>query len=119
MNNMLLGKRVLVTQATEFMGATICDVFSEQGADVIRSEQALVSPEAIDELFRNAGDLDVLVANLSILAPSTAAAQVDDAEWQSVFAALVNPLPGLIRTAVPLMTKRGASQPKVSGETGA
>lgn len=119
MNNMLLGKRVLVTQANEFMGPTICDVFSEQGADIIRSEQALVSPEAIDELFRNAGDLDVLVANLSILAPSTAAAQVDDAEWQSVFAALVNPLPGLIRTAIPLMTKRGGGKILVIGSASA
>lgn len=44
MNNMLTGKRVLVTQATEFMGPAFCEVFVEQGAMVIQSERALSTP---------------------------------------------------------------------------
>ena len=35
MQNALVGKRVLVTQAAEFMGPALCQVFAEQGAAVL------------------------------------------------------------------------------------
>ena len=34
---MLQGKRVLVTQADDFMGPVLCDVFREHGAEVVAS----------------------------------------------------------------------------------
>ena len=37
MQNALTGKRVLITQATEFMGPVLCEVFAEQGAEVVAS----------------------------------------------------------------------------------
>jgi 2-keto-3-deoxy-L-fuconate dehydrogenase len=119
MQNLLLGKRILVTQATEFMGPALCEVFTEQGAQVVRSSQELASPEAAAEVIRSAGAIDVLVANLSILAPSTPAAAVDESEWRSVFAALVDPLPRLVSAAVPVFSQRGGGKILVIGSASA
>jgi 2-keto-3-deoxy-L-fuconate dehydrogenase len=117
--NLLLGKRVLVTQADEFMGPALCEVFSEQGAQVVRSTRELSSPGAAGEVVGSAGEIDVLVANLSILAPSTPAAVVQEPEWRSVFAALVDPLPRLVSAAVPVFGQRGGGKILVMGSASA
>lgn len=119
MNNMLAGKRVLVTQATEFMGPAFCEVFVEQGAVVIQSDRELSTPGNAQIAVQEAGEFDVLVANLSMLAPSTPVADVEETEWRDVFAALVDPLPGLVRAAVPMMNKRGAGKILVVGSASA
>jgi 2-keto-3-deoxy-L-fuconate dehydrogenase len=106
MERALTGKRVLVTQATEFMGPALCDVFSGQGADVVASPEALLDPGAAGRVVRDAGRIDVLVANLALRAPSTAAVDVTDAEWRRVFAALVDPLPRLFAAVLPGMIAR-------------
>lgn len=105
MQNMLSGKRVLITQTSEFMGPAFCEVFAEQGAVVIKSEHELSTPENAGITVHEAGDVDVMVANLSMMAPGTPAAEVEDSEWREVFAALVDPLPRLIKAAVPMMRK--------------
>ena len=46
MQNALTGKRVLITQATEFMGPVLCEVFAEQGAEVVASTADLSEPGA-------------------------------------------------------------------------
>ncbi len=66
-----------------------------------------------------AGDVDVLVAHLSVSAPSTPAAQVDEKEWRDVFAALVDPLPRLVRAVVPGMVSRGGGKILVMGSASA
>lgn len=119
MQNTLLGKRILVTQASEFMGPAFCDVFTEQGADVVRSNEPLAVPEAAEQVVAEAGDIDVLVANLSILAPSTPASDVQDEEWNRVFAALVDPLPRLTRAVVPHFVRRGSGKILVIGSASA
>ena len=119
MQNALVGKLVLVTQATEFMGPEICDVFEEQGARVVRSEVSLSEPESAQNVVSEAGAIDVLVANLSILAPSTSAVEVDQSEWRAVFAALVDPLPRLVKAAVPGMARRGGGKILVMGSASA
>ena len=119
MHNMLLGKRILVTQATEFMGPAICSVFAEQGADVVQSDLELSTPGHAEFVVHEAGEFDALVVNLSILAPSTPAAEVAQAEWRDVFAALVDPLPGLISASVPMMTRRGGGKILVMGSASA
>ena len=93
MQNALIGKRILVTQASEFMGPAFCEVFANQGAEVVRSDEPLSASDAAEKVVVGAGQIDVLVVNLSIVAPSTAASEVDDQEWREVFAALVDPLP--------------------------
>ena len=119
MQNALVGKLVLVTQATEFMGPALCDVFEEQGARVVRSEVSLSEPESAQNVVSEAGAIDVLVANLSILAPSTSAVDVDQSEWRAVFAALVDPLPRLVKAAVPGMVRRGGGKILVMGSASA
>ena len=77
-NKLLKGKRVLITQAEAFMGPVLCEVFAEHGALVIPSTQSLVDPEAPATLIAAAGEIDVLVANLALPAPSTPATDVSD-----------------------------------------
>ena len=40
MQQPLAGKRVLITQADAFMGPALCEVFAEQGAQVVASTAA-------------------------------------------------------------------------------
>lgn len=101
MENALANKRVLMTQATEFMGPMLCEVFTEQGADVIASVDDLTEPAAARRVVHDAGRIDVLVANLAFRAPTTAVAEVTESEWRQVFAALVDPLPRLLGATLP------------------
>jgi 2-keto-3-deoxy-L-fuconate dehydrogenase len=115
----LSAKRILVTQADDFMGPALCDVFGEQGAEVVRDARELSSPGAAEAAVREAGPIDVLVANLAIRAPSTPAVEVDESEWRNVFAALVDPLPRLVAAAVPVLKARGGGKILVIGSASA
>jgi len=119
MKSSLDGKRVLITQSTEFMGPVLCEVFREQGADVVASSDALADPAAAERVVREAGRIDVLVANLALKAPSTPATEVTEDEWREVFAALVDPLPRLVRAATPDMVARRAGKILVMGSAAA
>ena len=115
----LQDKRILVTQADAFMGPAICEVLAEQGATVIASTASLVPPEAPGAVVAAAGRIDVLVANLSIPAPSTPVADVTDAEWRDTFSALVDPLPRLVRAVLPQMVERRRGKIVVMGSASA
>jgi 2-keto-3-deoxy-L-fuconate dehydrogenase len=119
MQNALQGKRILVTQASEFMGPALCEVFAEQGAQVVRNDSELNSTSSAEEAVSGAGPIDVLVANLSILAPSTPAFDVGDEEWRNVFAALVDPLPRLVAAVVPSFRRQGGGKILVMGSASA
>lgn len=119
MENALAGKRVLITQANAFMGPMLCAVFAEQGAEVLRSEASLSEAGAAEAAVAQAGELDALVANLSVPAPSTTVAEAGEAEWRDVFAALVDPLPRLVRAVAPGMAKRGGGKILVIGSAAA
>lgn len=119
MSQTLRGKRILVTQADEFMGPTLCEVLAEHGAEVIASTVALTEPHTAAGVVASAGHVEVLVANLALPAPSTPAVDVTDAEWQQTFAALVDPLPRLVRAVVPTMIARGHGKVVVIGSASA
>jgi len=119
MSGTLQGKRILVTQADEFMGPTLCEVLAKHGADVVASKAPLSEPDAAAEVVAAAADLDVLVANLALPAPSTPALDVGEAEWRQTFAVLVDPLPRLVRAAVPRMVARGRGKILVIGSASA
>jgi 2-keto-3-deoxy-L-fuconate dehydrogenase len=119
MQNALSARRVLITQSTDFMGPVLCEVFAEQGAEVVGSTEALADADTAERVVRDAGRIDVLVANLALRAPSTPAAEVTDAEWRQVFAALVDPLPRLVRAATPDMVTRRSGKILVVGSASA
>ena len=111
----LSGKRVLVTQSTEFMGPALCEAFSAHGAVVVADERPLAAPGLAEDAVRAAGRVDVLIANLAITAPSKRAHEVTDEEFRTVFAHLVDTLPRLFRSALPQMIERGAGKIVVMG----
>lgn len=102
----LAGKRILLTQADVFMGPVLGDVLRRCGAEVLGSTATLVEPDAADHLIEQSGELDVLVINLGVPAPSTAADKVADEEWQLMFERMVDPLQRLVRAALPGMIER-------------
>lgn len=116
---MLEGRRILVTQAGDFMGPVLCEVLAAHGAELVRSTDALLDPGAAEAIVRAAGPLDVLVANLAIPAPSTPAGEVSEDEWRAVFAALVDPLPRLARAVLPQMIARKSGKLLVMGSASA
>lgn len=118
-SNVLLGKRVLITQADAFMGPVLCEVFAEQGATVIASTESLIDPAAAAAIVAAAGPIDVLVANLALPRPTTAAVDVAESEWRDLFAALVDPLPRLLRAALPQMIERRAGKILLMGSASA
>lgn len=115
----LEGKRILLTQASDFMGPVLRQVLAEQGGEVHASDEALEEPGAVEEVVARAGRIDVLVANLSTKAPTTAAAEVTDEDWRAVFAALVDPLPRLVRAVAPAMMARRSGKVLVIGSASA
>ncbi|MCK7508589.1 MAG: SDR family oxidoreductase [Desulfobacterales bacterium] len=116
MATMLEGRRILVTQAGDFMGPTLCEVLAEHGAEVVPSGASSIEAGAAEAVVRDAGRIDVLVANLALPAPSTSAVDVDEAEWRQVFAALVDPLPRLARAVLPQMIERQCREDPVDGQ---
>ncbi len=116
---MLAGKRILVTQAGDFMGPVLCEALAAHGAEVVASREPLLDPGAPAKVVAGAGRIDVLVANLAIPAPSTPAVEATDEEWRRVFAALVDPLPRLARAALPAMIARRAGRILVMGSASA
>ena len=111
----LEGKRVLVTQADDFMGPVLCETFAAHGAQVIADRTTLDGGAVAEAMARAAGRVDVLIANLGVAAPSTRAHEVADDEWRHVFAHIVDPLPGLARAVLPQMLERRAGKIVVMG----
>jgi 2-keto-3-deoxy-L-fuconate dehydrogenase len=105
------------------MGPALCEVFAEQGAEVVASTADLAPPEAaaqvVAQAVKDAGPLDVLVVNLAYRAPTTPAVEVDEDEWRAVFAALVDPLPRLVRAVAPAMIARRSGKVLVVGSASA
>lgn len=116
---LLQDKRILVTQADAFMGPDLCRVLSQHGARVTESTGSLRAPHRPGEVAIEAGEIDVLVVNLAVEAPSTAATEVEDPEWQEVFSALVDPLPRLCRAVLPAMIERGRGKILLMGSAAA
>ena len=115
----LNGKRILVTQADQFMGPVLCEVLAEHGAEVIRNVASLLEHGAAADVVQSSGVIDVLVANLAYPAPTTLAAEVTDNEWAATFATLVDPLPRLFRAALPQMIERRSGKILVMGSASA
>ncbi len=116
----LAGKRVLITQAQDFMGPITADVFAEEGAEVIADARALTAPGACEAAVADAGQIDVLVANLaSPTFAGTETTQLGDADWGKAFEMMVHPLHRLTRAALPQMLERERGKIVVYGSASA
>jgi len=103
----LSGKRVLVTQAKDYMGPQSVETFRKAGAEVIADASTLTDPNAPARIIDKAGHLDILIANLA--APNHFGVNVEDLDdntWSSMFDIMVHPLHRLVRAITPQMINR-------------
>jgi len=101
------GKRVLVTQADDYMGPATIELFREHGAEIIADSSDLTQPGAVEDLVKQAGHIDVLMANLAAPAHhGVAALDIDDTTWARMFDVMVHPLHRLCRAVLPQMYLR-------------
>ncbi len=116
----LEGKRVLLTQANDFMGPALTEVFGRLGAEMIADTRALADDPALPaRIVAEAGHIDVLLLHLALPAPATPAGDIDDAEWREVFAHLVDPMPRLVAAVLPQMVARGQGRILLMGSAAA
>lgn len=111
----LQGKRAVVTQAQDFMGPAIIDLFREEGAQVIDDRRDLKTAEACESLIAEAGNIDVLIVNLSTSNLGILAHETTDAQFLAVYEALVFPLQRLTRAILPQMLTRKSGKIVVVG----
>lgn len=111
MEQRLKGKRVLVTQAEDYMGPDTIALFEEHGAEIIADTRDLTETGATEDLIAGAGQVDVLIANLAANAGKpTQATNNDDAHWHTMFDVMVHPLHRLCRAVLPQMYGRRAGK---------
>ncbi len=107
MEKRLEGRRVLVTQAGDYMGPATCEVFGEQGAEIVADASDLTRDGACEALIERAGRVDILVANLA--SPNfsgTPVTEMGDDDWAKTFDVMVHPLHRLTRAVLPQMIDR-------------
>ncbi len=107
MTERLEGKRILVTQADDYMGPAITDMFRKHGAKIIEDRSDPTDPDAAARAVSDAGHIDVLIANLAADARFGASAMETDQEaWHSMFDIMVHPLHRLTQAVLPQMIER-------------
>jgi NAD(P)-dependent dehydrogenase (short-subunit alcohol dehydrogenase family) len=103
----LPGKRVLVTQANDFMGPAVVETFREEGAEVIADTSDLRNPAVPQRVIDSAGHIDVLIANLCEKKWfESLANDMPDDKWLAYFDDMVHPLMRLTRAVLPQMIAR-------------
>jgi 2-keto-3-deoxy-L-fuconate dehydrogenase len=115
----LSGKRVLITQADDFMGPALCKTFEAFGADVLADRTPLTLPGNPPRVVADNGHIDAMVLNLALPAPNTLAHQVERDEWDAVFAALVHPMQAMIKAVLPQMIERNSGKILLMGSAAA
>lgn len=103
----LRDKRVLVTQANDYMGPAIVELFRAEGAEVIADGSAPREALACERMVAEAGPLDVLVANLAHPPCASAVGEIVDGDFDALLDALVRPLMWLVRSVARPMVARG------------
>lgn len=115
MKQRLSGKRILITQADDYMGPAFAAMFRAHGAEVIEDNTDLVSATAAADVVAAAGQLDVLVANLAAPAAGARVTRVEEETWQIMFDVMVHPLHRLVRAVLPGMIERESGKIIVVG----
>jgi 2-keto-3-deoxy-L-fuconate dehydrogenase len=102
----LASKRVLVTQASDYMGPAICALFRAEGALVRGDDSDLTRAGEAERVVAEAGELDVLVANLAHPPCPTPVGEIRDEDFAALFDKLVHPLMRLVRAVAPGMVSQ-------------
>jgi 2-keto-3-deoxy-L-fuconate dehydrogenase len=100
------GKRVIVTDCNEYSGADIVKLFREEGAEVFADSRDLTVPTACDEIVREVGKVDILIANLAYPHKYAPAYEKSDEDMEYAFNRIVYPLHRLTRAVLPQMMER-------------
>lgn len=104
------GRRVLVTQAADYMGPAIVDRFREEGADVVAAPGALRKSGAIEVLKEQCPEPEIVIANLAAGPTPENVGDIADDSWHTLFDVMVHPLMELVRAFAPGMVERGAGK---------
>lgn len=103
----LAGRRVLLTQADDYMGPATQALFEAEGAELVADTTDLTEPGACEALAANSGRVDVLIANLASANYSgIEAVELEDDAWHRTFDVMVHPLHRLCRALLPQMIER-------------
>jgi len=116
MTGRLSGKRVLVTQADDYMGPATLEVFGREGAELIADHSDLTASGACEALAAKSGRVDVFIANLASPNYSgIAATELPDDAWHNAFNMMVHPLHQLCQALLPQMIERRSGKIVVYG----
>jgi 2-keto-3-deoxy-L-fuconate dehydrogenase len=115
----LKGLRAVVTEADDFMGPAVVDLFREEGATVLDDRRDLTALSAANALIAGAGRVDILIVNLSIPNPRALAHETTDEQWSRVFDRIVHPTHRLVRAVLPQMIERRAGKIVIVGSASA
>tara|TARA_B110000037_G_C16975977_1_gene447061 strand:+ start:131 stop:754 length:624 start_codon:yes stop_codon:yes gene_type:complete len=88
------------------MGKAIKEKFEELDINVIAGPSLMHSEQEVNELVANAGDIDILVANLAEPPMTGPVQSIDNENWNLLFDSLVHPLMYLVRAVTPQMLAR-------------
>ncbi|PCJ28284.1 MAG: short-chain dehydrogenase [SAR86 cluster bacterium] len=88
------------------MGEAIKQKFEELGINVIAGSSPMTSEAEVNELISNAGQIDILVANLAEPPMTGPVQEIENNDWKKLFDTLVHPLMYLVRAVTPQMLER-------------
>jgi len=103
----LSGKRVLLTQASDFMGPVRAFLLDPALPAVALLARPIDDPARPAQLVAEAGHIDILLAHLAVPAARKPAVDTSDDDWRHAFEHMVDPLPRLVRAVLPQMVERG------------
>ena len=102
-----MSRRVLVTDANDFVGPAAVERFSAEGDQVTTIETHLRSRTELRSIVERDGPFDVVVANLDVPITVTPITEHDDDTTAELFARLVDPLFWIFGECLPSMIEAG------------